>query len=114
MPQPANPASKDAGTSFVHTSVVDDDEVDLRRQPVRFCGNFGNAGLRRHPSTSEDLLVGVQDAPAEEIRFILDQGVVATVQDIDLCMLTGGGWPLHLGGGGESPRTSTGWAPLKE
>jgi hypothetical protein len=27
-------------------------------------------------------------------------------------MLTGGGWPLHLGG--ESPRTSTGWAPLKE
>lgn len=50
------------------------------------------------PSTSEELLVRVQDALAEEIGLMLDEGVVATAQDIDLCMLTGAGWPLHLGG----------------
>lgn len=29
---------------------------------------------------------------------MLDDGVVAEPQDIDLCMLTGAGWPAHLGG----------------
>jgi 3-hydroxyacyl-CoA dehydrogenase/enoyl-CoA hydratase/carnithine racemase len=35
---------------------------------------------------------------AEEIRLMLDEGVVAAPQDIDLCMLLGAGWPFHLGG----------------
>ena len=34
----------------------------------------------------------------EEIRLMLDEGVVAEVADIDLCMLLGAGWPFHLGG----------------
>jgi hypothetical protein len=29
---------------------------------------------------------------------MLDEGVVAQVQDIDLCMILGAGWPFHLGG----------------
>ena len=29
---------------------------------------------------------------------MLDEGVVAAPQDIDLCMIMGAGWPLHLGG----------------
>jgi hypothetical protein len=29
---------------------------------------------------------------------MLDEGVVAEAQDIDLCMILGAGWPLHLGG----------------
>ena len=29
---------------------------------------------------------------------MLDDGVVAEPQDIDLCMLLGAGWPFHLGG----------------
>ncbi len=37
-------------------------------------------------------------AIAEEIRLMLDEGVVAEVQDIDLCLLLGAGWPFHLGG----------------
>jgi 3-hydroxyacyl-CoA dehydrogenase/enoyl-CoA hydratase/carnithine racemase len=37
-------------------------------------------------------------ALAEEIRLMLDEGVVAAAQDIDLCMLLGAGWPFHLGG----------------
>jgi 3-hydroxyacyl-CoA dehydrogenase/enoyl-CoA hydratase/carnithine racemase len=49
-------------------------------------------------STSQELLVRAQDALAQEIALMLDEGVVATAQDIDLCLLTGAGWPLHLGG----------------
>ena len=37
-------------------------------------------------------------ALAEEIRIMLDEGVVAEPQDIDLCMILGAGWPFHLGG----------------
>ena len=37
-------------------------------------------------------------ALAQEIRPMLDEGVVAAVQDIDLCMLLGAGWPFWLGG----------------
>jgi 3-hydroxyacyl-CoA dehydrogenase len=37
-------------------------------------------------------------ALAQEIRLMLDEGVVAQAQDIDLCMLLGAGWPFHLGG----------------
>ncbi|MDQ1647227.1 MAG: hypothetical protein QOJ50_3411 [Cryptosporangiaceae bacterium] len=37
-------------------------------------------------------------ALAQEVRLMLDEGVVAEPQDIDLCMLVGAGWPFHLGG----------------
>ena len=29
---------------------------------------------------------------------MLDEGVVAEAQDIDLCLILGAGWPFHLGG----------------
>jgi len=35
---------------------------------------------------------------AEEVRMMLDEGVVAGPEDIDLCMILGAGWPFHLGG----------------
>ena len=38
------------------------------------------------------------DAMAEEIQLMLDEGVVAEAQDLDLCMIMGAGWPFHLGG----------------
>jgi 3-hydroxyacyl-CoA dehydrogenase/enoyl-CoA hydratase/carnithine racemase len=37
-------------------------------------------------------------ALAQEIRLMLDDGVVAEPQDVDLCLLLGAGWPFHLGG----------------
>ncbi len=49
-------------------------------------------------STSDELLVRVQDALAREIHLMLEEGVVAGPEDIDLCMILGAGWPLHLGG----------------
>lgn len=50
------------------------------------------------PATSEQLLDRVQDALAQEIGLLLDEGVVASPEDVDLCMMAGAGWPLHLGG----------------
>jgi 3-hydroxyacyl-CoA dehydrogenase/enoyl-CoA hydratase/carnithine racemase len=50
------------------------------------------------PSTAEQVRDRALNALAEEIRLMLDEGVVAEAQDIDLCMLLGAGWPFHLGG----------------
>ncbi|UKA77063.1 3-hydroxyacyl-CoA dehydrogenase NAD-binding domain-containing protein [Arthrobacter sp. FW306-07-I] len=50
------------------------------------------------PSTGEQVLHRVQDALAEEIGLMLDEGVVAGPEDIDLCMILGAGWPMFLGG----------------
>ncbi|TDC95085.1 3-hydroxyacyl-CoA dehydrogenase [Saccharopolyspora aridisoli] len=50
------------------------------------------------PSTSEEVRDRALNALAEEIRIMLDEGVVAEAQDIDLCMLLGAGWPFWLGG----------------
>ncbi|WP_327090976.1 3-hydroxyacyl-CoA dehydrogenase NAD-binding domain-containing protein [Nonomuraea sp. NBC_01738] len=50
------------------------------------------------PSTSEQVRQRVLSALSQEIRLMLDEGVVAAAQDIDLCMILGAGWPFHLGG----------------
>jgi 3-hydroxyacyl-CoA dehydrogenase/enoyl-CoA hydratase/carnithine racemase len=50
------------------------------------------------PSSEEEVRRRALDALAEEIRLMLDEGVVEDVRDIDLSMLLGAGWPFHLGG----------------
>ena len=49
-------------------------------------------------STSEAVRLRALKALAQEARMMLDEGVVATPSEIDICMLLGAGWPLHLGG----------------
>lgn len=48
--------------------------------------------------TEEQVRDNALNAIAEEIGLMLDEGVVAEAQDIDLCLITGAGWPFHLGG----------------
>ena len=50
------------------------------------------------PSTAEQVRDRALNALAEEIGLMLDEGVVAAPMDIDLCLILGAGWPLHLGG----------------
>ncbi len=50
------------------------------------------------PSSAEEVRERALEALAEEIRLMLDEGVVAAPEDIDLCMILGAGWPFHLGG----------------
>ncbi|WP_409465813.1 3-hydroxyacyl-CoA dehydrogenase NAD-binding domain-containing protein [Amycolatopsis sp. GA6-003] len=51
-----------------------------------------------NPSTAEQVRDRALNAIAEEVRIMLDEGVVAEAQDIDLCLILGAGWPFWLGG----------------
>jgi 3-hydroxyacyl-CoA dehydrogenase len=42
----------------------------------------------------EDALAAI----ADEIRHLLDEGVVAEAADVDTCLILGAGWPFFLGG----------------
>lgn len=48
--------------------------------------------------TEEQVLGRVLDALAREIGVMLEEGVVDEVQDIDMSMVLGAGWPFALGG----------------
>ena len=50
------------------------------------------------PLTADQVRDQALSALAQEARLMLDEGVVAEAQDIDLCLLLGAGWPFHLGG----------------
>jgi 3-hydroxyacyl-CoA dehydrogenase/enoyl-CoA hydratase/carnithine racemase len=50
------------------------------------------------PSTAEQVRDRALNALATEARMMLDEGVVSSAAEIDLCMLMGSGWPMHLGG----------------
>lgn len=50
------------------------------------------------PETEQELRGRALAAIAEEIGIMLDEGVVSGPEEIDLCMITGAGWPFHLGG----------------
>jgi 3-hydroxyacyl-CoA dehydrogenase/enoyl-CoA hydratase/carnithine racemase len=48
--------------------------------------------------TVEEIHERVLEALADEIRHLLDDGVVASVKDVDTCLLLGAGYPFFLGG----------------
>jgi 3-hydroxyacyl-CoA dehydrogenase len=50
------------------------------------------------PQTGEQLLRRIEDGLADEIKRMLDEGVVEAAEDIDLCMVLGAGWPFQMGG----------------
>ncbi|MER7456964.1 3-hydroxyacyl-CoA dehydrogenase NAD-binding domain-containing protein [Micromonospora sp. NPDC126480] len=70
--------------------IVVDDEVNAEVAKLLVVGD--------QPLTAEQVRQNALDALAQEIRLMLDEGVVAEAQDIDLCMILGAGWPFHLGG----------------
>ena len=49
-------------------------------------------------STADQVRKRALEALATEAKMMLDEGVVATPQEIDICMLLGSVWPMHLGG----------------
>lgn len=52
----------------------------------------------RTPASEAEILRRVEDGLASEIRLMLDEGVVPEVEDIDLCLILGAGWPFIDGG----------------
>lgn len=53
---------------------------------------------RDDPPSATEIRDRVLRALAEEIGLMLDEGVVSSPADIDLCMVLGAGWPFWLGG----------------
>ncbi|OKI65956.1 3-hydroxyacyl-CoA dehydrogenase NAD-binding domain-containing protein [Micromonospora sp. CB01531] len=70
--------------------IVVDDQVNEEVAKLLVVGD--------QPLTAEQVRQHALDALAQEIRLMLDEGVVAEAQDIDLCLILGAGWPFHLGG----------------
>lgn len=70
--------------------IVVDDEINAEVADLLVVGD--------QPLTAEQVRQNALDALAQEIRLMLDEGVVAEAQDIDLCLILGAGWPFHLGG----------------
>jgi len=50
------------------------------------------------PASAETILRRVQDGLTQEIKLMLDEDVVPEVEDIDLCLILGAGWPFIDGG----------------
>ncbi|MGD9606000.1 MAG: 3-hydroxyacyl-CoA dehydrogenase NAD-binding domain-containing protein [Leucobacter sp.] len=55
--------------------------------------SFGKSAV-----SEDEILRRVEDGLASEIRIMLDEGVVAAAEDIDLCLILGAGWPFQAGG----------------
>jgi 3-hydroxyacyl-CoA dehydrogenase/enoyl-CoA hydratase/carnithine racemase len=51
-----------------------------------------------NPRSVEEIQQAALEAIADEIHHMLDEGVVASVEDIDTALLLGAGWPFFLGG----------------
>ncbi|OHV40677.1 MULTISPECIES: 3-hydroxyacyl-CoA dehydrogenase NAD-binding domain-containing protein [Pseudofrankia] len=90
-----------AGKTNIYTTgpdgaqVVDEEAAALARGPV--AGDGAGAGSALAPS-GDEVRASALSALAQEIRLLLDEGVVAEAADVDLCMILGAGWPFHLGG----------------
>jgi 3-hydroxyacyl-CoA dehydrogenase/enoyl-CoA hydratase/carnithine racemase len=54
--------------------------------------------VEHRPRTVDEITRDVLEAMADEIRHLLDEGVVAEPEDVDACLILGAGWPFFLGG----------------
>jgi 3-hydroxyacyl-CoA dehydrogenase len=50
------------------------------------------------PRSVEEITDAVLDAIEDEVRHMLEEGVVAEAADIDTALILGAGWPFWLGG----------------
>ena len=50
------------------------------------------------PRSVEEIHEAVLEALADEIRYMLEEGVVAEAADVDACLILGAGFPFWLGG----------------
>lgn len=81
----------DAGVTKIWST--DDSGNKYISQSTQQLMEFGES-----PQSSDEVFTTVTEALAEEIGLMLDEEVVASVKDIDLCLILGTGWPFHRGG----------------
>lgn len=81
------------GTPFVHFEGRPSAASPINDGIAEFFGSRAGNG-----QTPQELLARVRDALAQEVGFMLEEGVATDADDIDLAMIMGAGWPFHLGG----------------
>ncbi len=54
--------------------------------------------LEERRRTKKEIVEDALEAIADEVRCLLEEGVVAEAKDVDTCLILGAGWPFFLGG----------------
>jgi 3-hydroxyacyl-CoA dehydrogenase/enoyl-CoA hydratase/carnithine racemase len=54
--------------------------------------------VEERPRSVDEITVSMLEAMADEIRHLLEEGVVGEAADVDTCLLLGAGFPFFLGG----------------
>jgi 3-hydroxyacyl-CoA dehydrogenase len=75
------------------------DRFPLSRTLANYAAGNDEIAVREHDPKSEDeILESALEALGDEIRHLLDEGVVADAKDVDTALLLGAGFPFWLGG----------------
>lgn len=91
---PLSPGLEGAAQAKVRLVTGDGPEAEVDPAIQQFFGEPGGPGAR----TEEEVLAAVVEGLREEVGLILAEGVVPGPAPIDIAMVLGAGWPLHLGG----------------
>jgi 3-hydroxyacyl-CoA dehydrogenase/enoyl-CoA hydratase/carnithine racemase len=71
----------------------------LSRTLANYADGSDEIAIAAHePRTRDEILQSALEALADEVRHLLEEGVVAEAKDVDTALLLGAGWPFWLGG----------------
>ncbi len=54
--------------------------------------------VAREPRSVDEIHEAVLEALADEVRHVLEEGVVSSAAEVDACLILGAGWPFFRGG----------------
>ncbi len=75
------------------------DRFALSQTLANYADGSDEVALQEHaPRSQEEILENALEAVADEIRHLLEEGVVGEAKDVDTALLLGAGWPFWLGG----------------
>jgi 3-hydroxyacyl-CoA dehydrogenase len=75
------------------------DRFPLSRTLANYADGSDEIAIAAHdPRTQDEILESALEALADEVRHLLEEGVVAEAKDVDTALLLGAGWPFWLGG----------------
>jgi 3-hydroxyacyl-CoA dehydrogenase/enoyl-CoA hydratase/carnithine racemase len=75
------------------------DRFPLSRTLANYADGSDEIAMVAHNArTQDEILERALEALADEVRHLLEEGVVAEAKDVDTALLLGAGWPFWLGG----------------
>ena len=75
------------------------DRFPLSQTLANYAEGKDEIALGEHrPRSQDEILDSALEAVADEIRHLLEEGIVGEAKDVDTALLLGAGWPFWLGG----------------